>query len=38
MQFRALKLIVYAFGINFGIRHFALYGLYLALPIIVSRK
>ena len=28
MQFRALKPIVHAFGINLGITHLALHGLY----------
>ena len=29
IKFRALKLIVHAFTINLGIRHFTLYGLFL---------
>ena len=29
MQFRGLKLVVYAFRVNVGIHHFALYRLYI---------
>ena len=38
MQFRALKLTVYAFRINLGIRHFTLHGLIFMSKLMKPRK